>query len=111
MDTHDVARASVVCARIGDGAGGEGFGNEDNNEYVANFARKHPDRISTWVDVDCSWRAEHHTAGAVDRLREEISKNDAQGFTHYVNAENDGWFKSDEGQEFFATAAQLKVVA
>lgn len=111
MDTHDVARASVVCARIGDGAGGEGFGNEDNNEYVASFARKHPDRISTWVDVDCSWRAEHHTAGAVDRLREEISKNDAQGFTHYVNAENDGWFKSDEGQEFFGTAAKLKVVA
>ncbi|MFM8254486.1 MAG: amidohydrolase family protein [Actinomycetota bacterium] len=111
MDTHGVSRASVVCARIGDGAGGEGFGNEDNNEYVANFARKHPDRISTWVDVDCSWRKEHHTPGAVARLRAELAKNDAQGFTHYVNSNNDGWFRSDEGKEFFATAAELKVVA
>jgi predicted TIM-barrel fold metal-dependent hydrolase len=111
MDTHGVSRASVVCARIGDGAGGEGFGNEDNNKYVAAFARKHPDRISTWVDVDCSWRSEHHQPGAVARLKEEISKNDAQGFTHYVNSDNDGWFRSEEGNEFFATAAQLKVVA
>lgn len=111
MDTHGVSRASVVCARIGDGAGGEGFGNDDNNDYVAAFARKHPDRITAWVDVDCSWRSEHHTAGAVARLRSEIAKNDAQGFTHYVNGTNDGWFRSDEGRAFFATAAELKVVA
>lgn len=111
MDTHGVSRASVVCARIGDGAGGAGFGNEDNNEYVADFARKHPDRITAWVDVDCSWRKDHHTPGAVERLRREIDKNEARGFTHYVEAKNDGWFRSDEGKEFFATAAQLQVVA
>ncbi len=111
MDTHGVSRASVVCARIGDGAGGVGFGNDDNNEYVANFARKHPDRITAWVDVDCSWRKDHHTPGAVERLRHEIDKNEAKGFTHYVEGKNDGWFRSDEGEEFFATASELHVVA
>ena len=111
MDTHGVTRASVVCARIGDGAGGEGFGNEDNNDYVANFALKHPDRISTWVDADCVWRKDHHAPGAAQRLRTEITKNQAQGFTHYVDGKNDGWMRSDEGREFFATAAELKVVA
>jgi predicted TIM-barrel fold metal-dependent hydrolase len=111
MDTHGVTRASVVCARIGDGAGGDGFGNEDNNDYVASFAKKFPDRISAWVDVDCVWRKDHHKPGAVARLREELSRNNAKGFTHYVTAENDGWFHTNEGQEFFATAAELKVVA
>ena len=69
MDTHGVERAAIVCARIGRGSGGSGFGNEDNNAYVSAFARKHPDRISAWVDFDCAWRTEHHQIGAPKRLR------------------------------------------
>jgi L-fuconolactonase len=111
MDTNGVARAAVVCARIGDGAGGQGFANEDNNKYVSKFARRFPDRLTAWVDVDCMWRKEHHTPGAAQRLRKEIEKHNAQGFTHYVQNENDGWLRSDAGFEFFATAAQLGVVA
>lgn len=111
MDTHGVDRAAVVCARIGDGPGGDGYANEENNDYVSAFASKHPDRFTPWVDVDCAWRPEYHTEGAVTRLRNEIDRNSAQGFTHYVQAVNDGWFLSDEGREFFATAAELKLVA
>jgi len=111
MDRNEISRASVVCARIGGGAGGNGHENRDNNSYVSSFAAKHPDRISAWVDVDSMWSAEHHTSGAAARLSAELERNQAQGFTHYVTGENDGWLKSDEGGEFFATAAKLRVVA
>jgi L-fuconolactonase len=110
MDTHGVDHATVVCARIGDGEGGDGFANQDNNDYVAAFARLHPDRITPWVDIDCAWRKEHHTPGAVKRMIEELERNQATGFTHYVG-EQDGWFASDEGREFFRTAAERKVIA
>jgi predicted TIM-barrel fold metal-dependent hydrolase len=110
MDTHGVEHATVVCARIGNSAGGEGFGNEDNNDYVSAFARKHPDRITAWVDIDCIWRKEHHTPGAIKRMIQELDRNEAHGFTHYVG-EEDGWFTSDEGREFFQVAAERKVIA
>ena len=111
MDAHNISRASVVCARIGGGAGGDGFENADNNDYVGSFAQKHADRISAWVDVDCMWRSEHHKTGSVDRLKMELERNSAKGFTHYVGPKNDGWLVSEEGREFFSTAAELKVIA
>lgn len=111
MDAHGVDHSMVVCARIGGGQGGEGFPNEDNNEYVLAAASAHPDRITAWIDVDCAWRPDHHAPGAAKRLRDAIEQTGATGFTHYVTAENDGWLRSDEGREFFAEAARAGVVA
>lgn len=111
MDEHGVDRAAIVCARIGAGAGGDGFGNPANNDYVARFAAAHPDRITAWVDVDCSWRAEHHSSGATARLVEEVERTGASGFTHYVNVDNDGWLRSDDAGSFFRTAAESGLIA
>jgi L-fuconolactonase len=111
MDRNEIERASIVCARIGGGAGGAGYENRDNNFYVSDFASRYPDRISAWVDVDSMWSQEHHTSGAASRLRVELDRHQAKGFTHYVNEVNDGWLVSEEGLEFFALAAKSQVVA
>lgn len=111
MDTHGVERATVVCARIGGGAAGAGFANDDNNDYVARFAATHPDRIAALVDVDCLWRPEHHTPGAAGRLLAEAARTGAVGFTHYVQPANDGWFRTDDAAEFFRTAAEAGLIA
>lgn len=111
MDRNGISRAAIVCARIGGGTGGNGYENADNNSYVSKFAAQYSDRISAWVDVDSMWSAEHHSAGAAKRLQIQLESNNAQGFTHYVNPENDGWLVSDEGMEFFALASKYQVIA
>jgi L-fuconolactonase len=111
MDHAGVDHAAVVCARIGAGAGGDGFGNEDDNEYVLDAAARHPDRLTAWIDVDCAWRPDHHAPGAAGRLREALERTGAQGFTHYVTPENDGWLRTDDAAEFFSVAAEAGVVA
>jgi L-fuconolactonase len=111
MDTHGVERAAVVCARIGGGRGGDGFANAGNNEYVASFAARHPDRITAWVDVDCSWTDEYHTDGALERLIRETGREGVTGFTHYFRQGNDGWLGGEQAGEFFAHAAERGLVA
>lgn len=111
MDTHGIDHATVVCARIGGGQGGDGHPNPDNNTYVSDFAESHPDRITPWVDVDCAWRPEYHTPRAAQRLKGELERTHARGFTHYFRSQNDGWLRTDEGRQFFRTAADLGVVA
>ncbi|WP_156250253.1 amidohydrolase family protein [Pseudactinotalea terrae] len=105
MDTHGVAHAAVVCARIGGGNDGAGFANADNNAYVVDAARRYPHRLTAWVDVDSMWRAEHHTPGAARRVADVLEETGAPGVTHYVRPENDGWFRSEDGHAFVAEIA------
>lgn len=111
MDLHGVDHATVVCARIGGGAGGDGAANEDNNDYVLEAAAALPDRLTAWIDVDCVWRADHHAPGAAGRLAAALESSGARGFTHYVDATNDGWLRTSEADDFFAVAADANVVA
>lgn len=110
MDVNGVDRAAVVCARIGADVGPD-FANDDNNDYVAAAARRHPDRLVAVADVDSTWRPEHHRPGAAGRLRDAADRYELTAFTHYVHDENDGWFRTDDGQEFFTTAAELGLAA
>lgn len=110
MDRHDVERAAVVCARIGHEIG-PGFANDDDNDYVAAAAARHPDRLVVVADVDCVWRPEHHRPGAAERLRESVERYELGAFTHYVGDTDDGWFAHDDGLEFFDAAAELDLVA
>ncbi|WP_165556055.1 amidohydrolase family protein [Kribbella pittospori] len=107
LDAAGVDRAAVVCARIGAGS----LANDDNNDYVAAAACRHPDRLVVMADVDSRWLPEHHTPGAADRLRGAAERYELTAFTHYVHDEDDGWFGSDDGAEFFGTAADLGLVA
>jgi len=111
MDENGVDRAAVICARMGREAG-EASANDDNNDYVAQAVAAHPDRLVMIADVDGVWcPPEHHTPGAAARLRRAVERYGLGVFTHYVGQESDGWLASDEGLEFFGTAAELGVVA
>jgi L-fuconolactonase len=110
MDANDVERAAIVCARAGR-AGGPSTSNDDNNEHVAAAVALHRDRLVMLADVDGLWcPEEYHTRGASQRLREAVDRYGLTAFTHYVNEHNDGWFLSDDGMEFFGTAAELGLV-
>ncbi len=103
MDREGVDRAVLICARIDH--------NPANNEYVFEAARRWPDRIVQFPDIDSAWSPEYHTPGAADRLRAAIDRWGIVGFTHYVNTENDGWLTSDEGMAFFSLAAEAGLIA
>ena len=103
MDRERVDRAVVICARIDH--------NPDNNAYVVEAARAHGDRFVPFPDVDSAWSSEYHTPGAADRLAAAIDRWSIAGFTHYLDAANDGWLTSDEGMAFFEVAAEARLIA
>jgi predicted TIM-barrel fold metal-dependent hydrolase len=103
MDQSGVERAVLVAARIDH--------NPDDNDYVAECVRRYPERLYQFADVDCMWTNTYHTPGAADRLSSAVSTYGLRGFTHYVDADDDGgWFLSDDGQAFLRTAADLNQI-
>lgn len=104
MDQNGVDKAVVICARIEH--------NPDNNDYVAYQARRFPDRLYQFADVDCRWWETYHQPGAAARLREAVEQYGLRGFTHYFDPQDDGsWYLSDEGMTFLQTAVDLNQIA
>ena len=102
MDRNGTDKAVLVCARIDH--------NPDNNDYGAECARKYPDRLIQFADVDCSWSDTYHVPGAAERLSEAAGKYELRGYTHYLKEDYD-WFTSEEGTRFFEKTAELGLIA
>jgi predicted TIM-barrel fold metal-dependent hydrolase len=103
MDQCGVQEGVLVAARIDH--------NPDDNDYAAYSVRRFADRLYLFADVDCMWTPTYHTPGATERLAEAVRMYDLRGFTHYVDAADDGsWFFSDDGQAFLRTAADLNQI-
>jgi L-fuconolactonase len=103
MRVCGVDAAVLVAARIEH--------NPDNNDYAAECVQRYPDRLFQFADVDCMWMPAYHTPGAADRLAAAVTAYNLRGFTHYVDASDDGsWFFSDDGQAFLRTAADLNQI-
>jgi len=104
MDLNGVDEAAIVSAQISR--------NQDNNAYVAAQVARYPDRLHQFVDSDSMWSPTYHQRGAGDRLHKAAQKWTIKGFTHYVDAKDDGsWLRSEEGQGLFQTAADLNLIA
>jgi L-fuconolactonase len=104
MDENGVDQAFLVCAGIEH--------NPRNNDYIAQMSRLYPGRIRQVADVDCSWSETYHTPGAAERLRRAAERWPLAAFTHYMKGEDDGsWLSSQEGLDFFETAAALGLIA
>ena len=107
MDTVGVDRALVICARIGK----QRLSNQDNNAYVVAMTHAYPDRLSASIEVDSRRTAEYHSAGARDRLIEQLELSEARSVTHYTDdAADDGWLCSSAGLEFFAEISRRNAV-
>ena len=103
MDQCGVDEAVLVAARIEH--------NPDNNDYVAESVRRFSERLYQFADVDCMWTPTYHVPGAADRLAEAVRSYHLRGFTHYVDADDDGtWFFSADGQAFLNTTARLNQI-
>ncbi|MDO9395844.1 MAG: amidohydrolase family protein [Herbiconiux sp.] len=109
MAATGVSRALVVAAAIG--GGDARTANPRNNDDVAETVGEHPEAFRMFADVDSRWSPSHHTAGAAARLAGEIARTGARGFTHYLGDIDDGWLRTADAAEFFATAETLGLVA
>jgi len=104
MDANSVDRAVVICARIGDNAA--------NIDYAFDAALRHDDRLIVFPDLECKWGADYRKPGARDRLAAALDRWQFSGFTTYLDEAEDGsWLTSDEGRDFFALAADRKLIA
>jgi len=103
MDPYGVEEAVLVAARI--------VHNLDNNDDGAYCVRRFPDRLYQFADVDRMWTPMYDTPGAADRLAQASRTYNLRGFTHNVDAADDGsWFFSDAGQTCFCTAADFNQI-
>lgn len=102
MDRAGVDRAVLVSANIDH--------NPENNAYVADAARAHPERLVQFADVDSKWSKTYHAVGAAGRLARVAEFFRPAGITHYLGAENDGWLISDEGFAFFGEAERRGLI-
>ena len=104
MDVNGVSEAVIICAQIEH--------NPENNDYIAQQARKYVGRIHPFADVDSLWSPTYHQPGSADRLRQIAERWPIKGFTHYLAADDQGeWLWSPEGNAFFGTAAELGLIA
>jgi predicted TIM-barrel fold metal-dependent hydrolase len=104
MDINGVDQALIVCAQIEH--------NLENNAYIAEQVRRHPDRLRMLADLDCSWSPTYHTPGAAERLRRMAERFPLTGFTHYLKNDDDGsWLHEVEGQAVFQAAGEQGLLA
>lgn len=104
MTLNGIDKAVIICAQIDH--------NPNNNDYIAEVAAQHRDRLYQFPDVDCSWSTTYHTPGAADRLRAIADRLPIKGFTHYLRHDDDGaWLYGEEGLAFFKVAADYNLIA
>jgi L-fuconolactonase len=104
MDLNGVEQAAVVCAKIEH--------NPANNTYVAEAAASWPNRLHQIADLDSEWSEHYHMPGGAQRLRKMTQDWSIRGFTHYIKQQEDGsWLNQEDGQEIFATASELGLLA
>ncbi|MDF2797283.1 MAG: hypothetical protein K0R85_27 [Devosia sp.] len=103
MDQNGVERAVVICARIG--------GNAGNVDYAFEAAALHPGRFVVFPDLECRWSPDFRTPGAVQRLDQALRRWHFAGFTHYLDAGEDGsWLTGPEGLPFMQLASERSLL-
>jgi L-fuconolactonase len=104
MNLNGVNEAVIVSAQI--------RLNPENNAYVAAQVERFPQQLHQFVDMDSMWSPTYHQPGAGERLYQVAQEWTIKGFTHYVDAKDDGsWLRSEEGQKLFQTAEDLNLIA
>lgn len=102
MDRAGVAKASVVCASIGE--------NPYNAGDVAAAAAVSGGRLLPFIDVDCRWHPTHLAPGVANRLDAAIERLRPAGVTFYFREDGPAdWLVSADGQAFLARLAERRM--